>query len=101
MCFVCHVSMPLPKQLVLLRPQQRNKLNNREMVEFNKTADQLSEAPWNLHRAADYLRGWCETNAQGIQHPPFAAPLGLSGRVQAKKPVHPEGPAWHVYDHHM
>ncbi len=41
----------------------RNKLSEKQLQEFRKTAAKVKDEPWNLHAAAVYLTRWCDRNA--------------------------------------
>lgn len=56
-----------------LQPTQtisRNKLSDRQLAEFRKTARQIAEPPWSLLRASDYLNRLCDDNASEKVHDP-------------------------------
>ena len=50
----------------------RNKLPERSLKEFRKTAEKISEAPWNMDEAASYLNKWCSDNEVGTHPTPMA-----------------------------
>ena len=49
---------------------QKNKLSDRQIAEFRKTADAISQPPWRLVKAASYLTTLCDENVVGTQGVP-------------------------------
>ena len=59
----------------------RNKMGDRELREFRKTATKVNEAPWGLLAAATYLTQWCDRNVAGMELAPPPSVLGRCGAV--------------------
>eukprot|EP00959_Pyramimonas_sp_CCMP1952_P116583 2436577-Pyramimonas_sp.AAC.1 len=47
------------------KPCPPNKMTDRSIREFTKTAEAISKSPWNMKEAASYLLMWCEANKSG------------------------------------
>ena len=45
-----------------LEPAAKNELGKEALREFRKTADLVSQEPWNLFEAQDYLLKLCDEN---------------------------------------
>lgn len=56
---------PLPEVTL-----ERNKLSDRQVAEFRKTARAISEPPWKLERASEYLSTLCDENQSHRVHEP-------------------------------
>lgn len=56
---------PEPKRIL-----PKNKLSDRQIAEFRKTADAISQPPWSLVKAASYLTTLCDENVVGTQGVP-------------------------------
>ena len=48
----------------------RNKLSDRQLKEFRRTARIISQPPWSLQRGCEYLQGMCDDNESGREHQP-------------------------------
>lgn len=79
------------KDLPLSGPQDltsRNVLNEKLVKEYRKTANMVEQAPWFLHRAADYLRTWTANNENDVQEPgPYFVFEARSDSAQQDQPA--------------
>ena len=48
----------------------RNPLNEKLVKEYQKTATLVEQEPWNLHKAAEYLRTWTSDNQNNAEKEP-------------------------------
>ena len=75
-CLSQHPILVLPASKLLELPDgptvslPRNQLSKRTISEYRKTADVVSQKPWNLNRAALYLKQLCDNNESEEWLPP-------------------------------
>lgn len=63
---------------------QRNKLSDRQLNEFRKTARLIAQPPWSLISGAQYLNALCDDNESGRIHaPPTLIHFNTSAEVLA------------------
>ena len=95
----------LPQHPLLLLPQERcsllvtsvpdailrpNALSKRALRQYQKTANVISEQPWNMKDAAKYLREWCFRNERNMSFRPaelcfYTSECLKSDRLHASK----------------